>query len=401
MGEKRTRKTKTPVTEPVNALLKLFPTSGQVLLKGGGKQFVEQIGVEAVRQAIYNVLLGENLRTQTEPLTRRRIAQVSGAVIAMLTNGYLSIENFEQQLSALALEQLRNGKRFGNAAIWPARWVIGLTGKGNQNVLRSNQDAASDYIDEFEKVITEAAAHCKEQFGDYSMTLSLTEKGETSTATLDWRGIARLTTAIGAQKLTIRGSDKAIYGKLFEKLILGSILTILGFQRVDPITNQRDRGVFWLSDSSDNRESDATVILAPGKIARFDIGFIGSGNSEISKDKLSRFAREVETQTGKLVSTTFIIVDRLPRTSKTERAAELIGAEIVQMSMQYWPKTLCSLLHKRFGFSHELQNMSEEEIGDYFKEKMKSIPVQDFLNTVSLEEAEQDGVVSEGEEDYE
>ncbi len=33
---------------------------------------------------------------------------------------------------------------------------------------------------------------------------------------LDWDGITRLTTAIGSQTLTIRGSDKSIYGKLFE-----------------------------------------------------------------------------------------------------------------------------------------------------------------------------------------
>ncbi len=400
MPIKKVSRTKAPAIEPVNALLKLFPESGQVLLKGGGKQFIEQIGVEAVRQAVYNVLLGGNLRTQTEPLTRRRIAQVSGAVVAMLANGYMTIEHFEEQLSTLALEQLENGKRHGNAAIWPARWVIGLTGKGNQNVLRSNQEAASDYVTEFEKVITEAAAHCREQFGDYSMSLSLTENGQTSTAELDWRGIARLTTAIGAQTLTIRGSDKSIYGKLFEKLILGSILTILGFQRVDFRTNQKDRGVFWLSDSSDTRESDATVIVAPGKIARFDIGFIGSGNSEISKDKLSRFAREVETQSGKLSSTTFIIVDRLPRTSKTEAAAKLIGAEIVQMSMQYWPKTLCHLLNERFGFKHELQGVPDSELNTYFKERMKAIPVQDFLNTLSLEEVESQGAVSEDEEDY-
>jgi hypothetical protein len=350
MAKQKTIKKKAQTTEPVNALLKLFPESGKILLNGGGKQFIEQIGVEAVRQAVHNVLLGENLRTQTEPLTRRRIAQVSGAVVAMLANGFLTIEHFESQLSILALEQLKNGKRFGNAAIWPARWSIGLTGKGNQNVLRSNQDAASDYVSEFEKVIAEAAAHCREQFGDYRMSLSFTENGNTSLVELDWKGIARLTTVIGAQTLTIRGSDKSIYGKLFEKLILGSILTILGFQRVDAKTNKKDRGVFWLSDSADNRESDATVIFEPGKIARFDIGFIGSGNSEISKDKLSRFAREVETQIGKHASTTFIIVDRLPKTSKTESAAKMIGAEIVQMSMQYWPKELCSLLNKRFGF---------------------------------------------------
>jgi len=48
-------------------------------LTGGGKDFIERIGVEATRRVIHHVMMGENLRQQTEPLTRRRVAQISGA----------------------------------------------------------------------------------------------------------------------------------------------------------------------------------------------------------------------------------------------------------------------------------------------------------------------------------
>lgn len=119
-----------------------------------------------------------------------------------------------------------------------------------------------------------------------------------------------------------------------------------------------------MSDSSDIRESDATLLFKPGKLAHFDIGFIGPGNSEISKDKLSRFAREMELSGNKDSSATFIIVDRLPGTGETEKAAENIGAEIIQMSMQYWPRDLAKRLGERLNIKHALQTMPDNKIRD-------------------------------------
>jgi hypothetical protein len=385
---KRNAAKKIPIRE--NALTKLFPVNGKVLLTGGGKQFVERIGVETIRKAVYSVMLGENLRSQTEHLSRRRIAQISGALLAMVTQGYLTIDKFQEKMSSLALNQIENSKRSDTSQVWPAQWLLGLTGKSVQNVLRSDKKEFIDYVKEFDKAIIEAAHHCKEQIGDYSMTLGYVLDGKGKSVKLDWEGITRLTTAIGAQTLTIRGSDKSMYGKLFERLILGSFLTMLGFKRVDPKNNIETKNVFWLSDSTDNRESDATLLIEAGKIARFDIGFIGPGNSEISKDKLSRFSREMEIGGAKNSSTTFIIVDRLPQTSKTIDAARKIGAEIVQMSMQYWPQQLCKLLFKHFKFKHDLQKVDEKDLSAYLKKLIQPLPIQDFLSGVTLDEIEKE-----------
>jgi hypothetical protein len=41
-------------------------------------------------------------------------------------------------------------------------------------------------------------------------------------------------------------------------------------------------------------------------------------------------------------------------------------------------------------------------LDEYFKNRMKPIPVQEFLNTLTIEEAEEDlNVVTEDDEDYE
>lgn len=376
----------------------LFPESGRVLLTGGGKEFVERIGLEAIRNSIVSVMTGDNIRTQTEPLSRRKIALVSGALVTLFLRGHLEIKNFSHEISRMAVAQLAARKKRDKATTWIAQWLIGLTQKQFHNVLRSDAEGIKGYIADFEAAINEAATRCGEEFGNVRMELGFIEEADGSRVPLNWKDIARLTTAIGSQTLAIRGSDKSMYGKLFERLILGSFLTLLGFERVNPKTNRKTSGVFWLSDSSDLRESDATLLVQPGRLARFDIGFIGAGNSEISKDKLSRYAREIEMGGRRTTSTTFIIIDRLPKTGKTQKAAEQIEAEIIQMSMQYWVRELAQRLGDRMGIKHELQDMPDENIGGYLKNALDQINVQDFLSGVSTEELQEE-VEAEAEDD--
>ncbi len=102
------------------AINDLFPSSSKVLLTGGGKEFIERIGVEAARRVVLSVMMGENIRTQTEPLTRRRITQISGAMVALFARGCLEMEDFTAQLSELALQQIQSARKNDNASIWPA-----------------------------------------------------------------------------------------------------------------------------------------------------------------------------------------------------------------------------------------------------------------------------------------
>ena len=367
----------------------LFPEGGRVLLTGGGREFVERIGVEAIRNSILSVMMGDNIRTQTEPLSRRKIAIVSGALVVLFMRGHLEVRNFSDELSELAVSQLARRRKRDKATTWIAQWLIGLTQKQFQNVLRSDVEGIKGYVADFEDAVDEAAERCRDEFGNVRMELGFVEDAKGRRVQLDWKDITRLTTAIGSQTLAIRGSDKSMYGKLFERLILGSFLTILGFERVNPQTNTKTAGVFWLSDSRGSREADATLLVKPGRLARLDIGFIGAGNSEISKDKLSRYEREFELAGGRITSTTFIVVDRLPRSEKTQRAAARIEAEIVQMSLRYWVRDLAQRLGERMGVRHELQRMQDDDIEAYLEGRLDRIRVQEFLSGVTTEELQQ------------
>lgn len=259
---------------------------------------------------------------------------------------------------------------------WLAQWLLGLTDKGFQNVLRDNPEALMKYRDRYIEVCGEAIERHKKDSGELlgSLTLCSGPKAE-----LNWLAMTYLMNAIGAQTLAIRGSDKSTYGKLFEKLILGSLLHILGFRHVSCPPPELE-GVFWLSSREKRRESDATLLYRPGKAVRFDIGFIGRGNPEISLDKVTRFEREIEIGGEVHYVATIIIVDRIGPNSRIELMARELGACIVQMSGGYWPLDVVRELNRVFGFEHSLLKMSRTRIAKFFERRLATAPLEEFIS---------------------
>lgn len=366
------------------ALLDAFPHAAFDLLSGSGRAFIRRIGEDAAKDAVLGVLKGENLRTQTEHLTRARISQLSAAIIAQYLTASVVTPDFSGNFFEIAKDAISKGNK-NHPAYLSAQWFLGLTGKSVQNVLRGDSENLSEYVEKYSEVLSESAVRVQESIGPYTVSI---DGGSGKIAVLDWERLLRLTTAIGAQTLTVRGSDKSMYGKLFERLVLGSVLTMLGFHLVSGTADRsvRDVGAFWLSDSDDTRECDATAVIGPGKIVRFDIGFIGAGNSEISKDKLSRFSAEGELKGTKTYSRTFIVIDRLPNTSKTLDAAKKINAEIVQMSMKFWTIELAKKL-KAVGWPSDMASIPESGIASWLEQKLSGQSLLPLIGDIELNAA--------------
>ena len=185
--------------------------------------------------------------------------------------------------------------------------------------------------------------------------------------------------------MAIRGSEKSTYGKLFERLVLGSVLTVLDFKQTG-FPPKKLSGVFWLSSKIGEREADATLLIAPGQAIRFDLGFIGRGNPEITKDKVSRFERDLEVNRKRYHSATVIIVDRVGESSGLEEQAKRAGATIVQMSMSHWTKNLAKLLADRFGYHHELLHQAPSGLSGYFRRKLAKVHFEDFIRGLKATE---------------
>jgi hypothetical protein len=351
----------------------LFPEFARDLLDVKGRDLIALIGDDAIKSVIVSLLCGENIRVVTEPLTCRRLSVSNAAMLVLLLKGCTD-PKFITTLPSRAVEEYGNtNKRLEKQIL---QWLLGLTGKSVQNVLRSDRGNLERYLHSLEQSFAESLSLVKQQVGDIRGQLSL----DTASVKVDWQFLFRLFTAVGAQTLAIRGSEKSMYGKLFERLILGSLLTILGFRLIDPKidTTSVDK-VFWLTERGHKRESDATLLLEAGKGIRFDIGFIGPGNPEISLDKVSRFEREMERGRQRHFMRTFIIVDRIGQRSRIVELAKQIDGTIVQMSMAYWPKIIVERMHERTGFTHRLLEISETEMQGYFDEQIREIDLSKFL----------------------
>ena len=359
----------------VTSLTELMGDKFLNLLDASGPELVRRIGMDAVRTVVFDVLSGRNLRDSTESLTRRRLAALNAATVAMFLKGTEIRSDFVEQLPTIAARILERG-RLSKSERWVAQWALGLTDKASQNVLRDDASLLAKYRERYVSTCEEVIRESIAEFGDLGGEIRL---GDDLMTNLSWKFMVYLLGTVGAQTLTIRGSEKSAYGKLFERLVLGSLLHVLGFRFVGSDGPKQFEREFWLSSRGARRESDATALWRAGQGVRFDIGFIGRGNPEISLDKVSRFAREIELGRSKWYMATIIIVDRIGRGSRIKDLAREIDGDIVQMSMTYWPQEVAQILNHRMEFQHPLVDMHRSEIGNYLKEAMKSVPLADYL----------------------
>lgn len=344
------------------------------LLVSRGSEIIKKIGNAAVRDAVLAVLSGENVRNSTEFITRRRLAMSNGALLAMFLRSCNKDAAFINNITNQATEELKQTKRKEDK--WILEWVLGLTDKAVQNILRDNPDELDNYKEKLDETLDDARKDFEDRYGKLGGSLQF----EGNSTVVSWKFIMQVFLAIGAQTLTIRGSEKSTYGKLFERLVLGTILELLGFKLIDPSNPpEKLEKVFWLS-TTEKRESDATLIVKPGKGVRFDIGFIGRGNPEISLDKVTRFEREMTLGRQTHYMGTYIIVDRIGENSKIETLANGVGGEIIQMSLAYWLRTIAQLLKRDVGFNHPILKISDKDMPEYLKTEIEKIDVVKYVS---------------------
>ncbi|HPH40688.1 MAG TPA: CfrBI family restriction endonuclease [Candidatus Fermentibacter daniensis] len=354
--------------------LKLSPEATK-LINAGGADLLRRLGADAVRDVVYRVMIGHNLRDSTEELTRRKLLTLNAAILHFFAEGIHTNPNFLDEVPSIAADMLvRRG--LSKDQKWLAYWVLGLTDKQFQNVLRDSHSALTEYAATYTHTTADVVCQSSSHYGEATGDLKL---GGLSIP-LDWRFLSYLFTAIGSSTLTVRGSDKSAYGKLFEHLILGSLLTIMGFRFVPKGTPGDGRMVFWLSERGAKRESDATCLFQKGTGIRFDIGFIGRGNSEITLDKVTRFEHDPMIAGVSTSTRTIIIVDRLGEKSTVEASANRMGDSVVQMSMQYWPRQVARELNLTFsGFQHPLLSANDQETGPIIRRALDEVEILSFV----------------------
>lgn len=332
-------------------LNKFIPQEGIDLVKYSGSQFIDKLGLEIVQNVVASILSGKNVRDLTEGLTQRRILLMNASVLVAYMRALSSESDLEDRLTSIIQSNLR--LRISPAEKTYLYWFLGLTGKSIQNVIRDTE-GFERYLDVFNENLKTISSDVAERYGDIVYNVQF----EGKSLLMKWPHILRCLLTIGAQTLTIRGSEKSLYGKMFEKLVLGSVLTLLGFQYIQQSDTSKSHSVFWLSEREDKRESDATVLIRPGVGVRFDIGFIGKGNTEVSLDKVTRFEHLMERAGRQHNTITIILVDNIGENSRIQNMANEIGGYILQMSETYWVYKLARILKEKCDYNSDIANLS-------------------------------------------
>ena len=352
------------------AISNSFPDDAKDLLLVRGRDLLDTLGLPALRAVVGQVLCGVNIRNATESLTQRRISLLNAAMLEAYTNlandGLTSEEIIDGAFSEIRSEATSAEEKI------ILRWMLGLTAKQVQNVLRSDDAVWKQYVQNLKISLASSAEKTRDEYGAFPLKSSKDRGVE-----LDWGWGLYFLMAIGSQTLATRGSEKSLYGKFFEKMIMGSVLSVLGFDLA--VDSNLGAHSFMLSSTS-KRESDATAIWKLGEGVRFDIGFIGKGNSEITLDKVTRFERDYEISGVRTHLKTFIIVDVVgPKSGIVELAKKADGV-IIQMSASNWVKTLGSELEKALsGFKSPLSSLSHKEYVKFIEEGVKNAPLEEIF----------------------
>lgn len=347
---------------------------GKESITSTSSDFTRSMGDDGVKDIIRKVLIGGNVRDTTEFITQRRLLNSYFSMLDLYMTHLSDYSDDSKIFSKYVAEDLKTAS---NDAKILDLWLLGLTKKGFDNIVRGADNLVA-YQSSFTKSMDDAIEDLEDIYGKLSGKIEVNHKK----MKLNWNTLALLFIALGGQTLSIRGSAKSMNGKMFEKLVLGSLLTMNGFTYVGgpPTSIDKTKKYFWLSHMDENeRETDATIIYN-GKAISIDIGFIGKGNPEITLDKVTRFGAYKRIGGLDHDMATIIIVDTVASNSDLFNKASRVNGHVFQMKNGDWTievaKTICRIM----GVQNELSTKTKSELDTYFKNALKHVDISEFVN---------------------
>lgn len=354
-----------------------YEKKAKSLIKGGAKTLVNQLGDKSFESIVTSVLKGENVRDVTELITRAKLIASNGAILELFFSiGKYIDEDIQQYFEYLKKNIAISGVNSENMLI--SLWTLGLSKKSLDNIVRGKRNL-NDYVDNISEVFDDSVENLEDEFGKLSGEITLDNKH----MKIDWYKLTLLFTAIGSQTLTIRGSDKSTNGKFFEKLILGSSLSLMGFKFLeseDDYGSSKEKAFILSSTDKDERETDATIMYN-NKIVTIDIGFIGGGNPEITADKLTRFRSEKIISGIKNEMVPLVIVDTINNQSIIKALAKKLDGEVLEMRDKTWIAKMAQFLSEYYKIECGFETISNQvELHKKIDEEITNVNMQEFTN---------------------
>lgn len=252
-----------------------------------------------VRKIIHTILIGQNYRALTESATSLEISCYMDWILTVCHKAKLEYGNNW----LIELQNLCSEIKGQQEIKWLKVWLMGLALKTTAN-LGIKSGTYGEYLS---KVKNASDSLFEDQANTTS--IQLYSNGLTSTLLSHGDSIWLLQVA-GAAVLTLRGSKKSTIGKMLEKAIAKACLTALGLKEGEHFQ------LNLAADTEVEREIDAEIHTRRGRV-RVDVALIGTGNQEVSEDKLSRVGKNG-----------IVLVDKLGLKSKVPANAAAAGVHL-------------------------------------------------------------------------
>jgi len=185
-----------------NTISSQIPKIGKQLANYGGAEIIDRLGEDVVKGVVVSILSGGNVRALTESLTRRRLSLSNAAMLMLFFQCMKSCDNFSINLNELVSKELKSKKLDKDTKMF-LNWLVGLTGKGIQNVLRNDERAFQEYLSNLDESVSKSASESDVLFGTLQAVFTCKDN---QVFRLNWRELLQILCAVGAQTLTIRGS---------------------------------------------------------------------------------------------------------------------------------------------------------------------------------------------------
>ena len=241
--------------------------------------------IESMKKLVLSMLVGKNYRVVTESVTKEQLFKTYSWLVMVYED---SKRRHGKEWRTGLFEDLKNTDSREEKDL--ALWLLGLTRKTAAN----NSVRKEDYPDYLTNMI--------KHYDEFLTPLSDDERDNV------W-----LLLMAGAATLKVRGSQKSSIGKTLEKVLVRTMLTLLGF--VENVT-------FWVNIERDQevaREVDVEVESKRGRI-RIEVGLIESGNQEVIEDKIQRVGRNG-----------VVIFDRVGAKTRIYQSAAAHGVKLIQI----------------------------------------------------------------------
>lgn len=258
---------------------------------------------DEVREIVCVLFKGQNYRGLTEKPTRQAISVFAAWILNVAHRARLL---YGQEWVEKLLEQIPR-QRASKEERWLKFWLLGLTEKTAVN-LGVRSSGYAEYLQRARESNREVIR--KLQWPPTSVQFIA---GRLKSIRLSPEDSVWLLQIAGAAALSIRGSYKSIAGKRLEKAIARAALTALGLKEKTDFLLNIQRGLEL------EREVDALIYTRHGSI-KMDIALIGTGNQEVSEDKLARVGKNG-----------IVLVDKLGPKSQVLKNAARHEVEVVQL----------------------------------------------------------------------